>query len=370
MRILFVARAIHQMAGGVERMITIIMNALVHRGHQIEFMTWDGSAATAFYPIDPQVVWHRLSLGNPAIKATPWIKLRRMLMVRQLIRRSHPDVIVCFQSGTILSVRLYTMGIRTPIIVAERNAPSRFKYFNAPGSQRLTYQVFRWAERILVQCESYRSHYPEFLRDRIITIPNPVFPAHQFAQPHIPNEQERWCLLSVGRLSYQKNFPVLIQAFALLAAQFPSWDLKIVGAGEDQAALQNLINTQQLGDRVSLSGVTDAITEHYVNAHLFCLPSLWEGFPNALAEALAHGLPGVGFIQCAGMADLITPDKNGALVPGINAPEALAATLAPLMQSTEQRQTMGQNAITSIREYEPAKIFNQWQAVLSDAIQK
>ncbi|WP_204138887.1 glycosyltransferase [Halomicronema sp. CCY15110] len=369
MRILFVARAIHQMAGGVERMITTIMNALVCRGHHIEFMTWDGSAATSFYPLDQRVVWHRLSLGDPTIKATPWMKLRRLLMVRQLIRRSQPDVVVCFQSGTFFSVRLYTMGIRMPIIVAERNAPSRFKYLNAPNTQRLTYQVFRWAKRILVQCESYRSHYPEFLRDRIITIPNPVLPASQFAQPHIPNAQGRWCLLSVGRLSYQKNFAVLIQAFILLAPQFPMWDLKIVGAGEEQAALQHLIDMPQLGDRIALSGVTTAITEAYINAHLFCLPSLWEGFPNALAEALAHGLPGVGFAQCAGMADLITPGQNGVLAPGINDPAALAATLAPLMQSAQQRQNMGQNAIMSIREYEPVKIFNQWQGVLSDVVQ-
>ncbi len=367
MKVLFVARAIHQMAGGVERMIVTIMNALVHRGYHIDLLTWDRSTATAFYPLDPQITWHRLSVGNPALKATPWIRLRRLQRVRQLIQRTNPDVIVCFQSGTFLSVSLYTLGMRKSIMVAERNAVSRFKYLNPPNTQRLTYQVFRWAKRILIQCESYRSHYPKFLRSRITTIPNPVFPAQEFAQPDVPNKQGRWCLLSVGRLSYQKNFAVLIQAFARLATQFPTWDLKIIGAGEEQESLQDLIDSHNLSDRITLSGVTPTITDQYVQANLFCLPSLWEGFPNALAEALAHGLPSIGFAECAGMADLISPGQNGALAPGEQQPADLAATLAPLMASAAMRKIMSHNAIASIRNYEPSKIFDQWETVLKEA---
>ena len=369
MKLLFVARAIHQMAGGVERMITTIMNAMVEHGHQVDFLTWDLAGAVSFYPLAPDIAWYPLNMGDPAVKATRRLKMRRTLTVRRLMRQIQPDVIVCFQAGTFIAMRTYTAGMSIPVIAAERNAPSRFQFIQAGRYQSLTYQALRWAEVILVQCESYRSLYPAFLRDRIVTIPNPVLPAQSFAQPAQPNPTGRFQMVSVGRLSYQKNYSVLIEAFATLADQFPNWDLVIWGEGEERSKLTQLIQERALEQRISLPGVTTAISEAYINAHLFCLPSLWEGFPNALGEALAHGLPSIGFVECAGMSDLITPDKNGLLADGNNDSTTLARAMAHLIESDALRVLMGQIAIRSMQAYEPEQIFTQWQSVLRSVAQ-
>jgi len=100
---------------------------------------------------------------------------------------------------------------------------------------------------------------------------------------------------------------------------------------------------------------------------LFCLPSLWEGFPNALAEALAYGLPAVGFSDCAGVRDLIVSGKNGLLAEGNGDSETLAKALEMLMVSTETRRVMSEAAIESVKTYSPEKIFSQWEQLLSSA---
>ena len=217
-----------------------------------------------------------------------------------------------------------------------------------------------------MQCESYKSLYPTFLHDRIITIPNPVFPAKTFAKPDQPDATGRYQVISVGRLSYQKNYVVLIEAFAKLATRFPQWDLVIWGEGEERPHLQRLVQDKQLEQRIKMPGVTTNVTAAYTVGHLFCLPSLWEGFPNSLAEAMAHGLPAVGFADCSGICDLIGSGKTGLLAQGNNDSASLAQALAALMASHIDRLTMGKAAISRMRDYEPNHIFDQWQSVLSE----
>ena len=117
-------------------------------------------------------------------------------------------------------------------------------------------------------------------------------PAHQRKSS---GDNGRYILLSVGRLSYQKNYGTLIESFAPLAAAFPNWDLTIVGDGEDRETLMSLVAARGLTGRVLFPGASKSIEQFYARAHCFVLPSRWEGFPNALAEGMAHGLPCVGY---------------------------------------------------------------------------
>jgi glycosyltransferase involved in cell wall biosynthesis len=167
-------------------------------------------------------------------------------------------------------------------------------------------------------------------------------------------------------LGYQKNYQVLIAAFSRLAARYPDWDLAIIGEGEDRASLEALVSTRGLEHRVFLPGVTKSIAEWYASSHLFCLASRWEGFPNALAEALAHGLPAVGFAECAGVRDLIMPGKTGLLAPGNRDVDALAEFLGKLMDNTRARCRMGSAAGESVRGFQPAQIWSKWEALLSE----
>ena len=366
MRLMFVARAIDGVAGGVEHMITTVMNALVARGHEVDLLTWDLAGAEAFYPMASGITWHRLDMGDPYFRASKMLILRRANTVRALIRQRKPQVIVCFQDGPFMAIRGYTLGLHIPIIAAERNAPDRFDHISASRYRGLIYQCLRLAARIVIQCESYRVLYPNFLQRRIVRIPNPVLSAATRAQPDVPSLRSRYRLLSVGRLGFQKNYEVLIEAFARLASKYPSWDLAIVGDGEQRAALEALIETHGLKGRATLPGTTKSVSQWYASSHLFCLPSRWEGFPNALAEALAHGLPGVGFAECAGVRDLIAHERTGLLAQGNGELDSLTATLDRAMSDGDLRQLMGNEAVLSVQKFHPTKIFSQWEKLLRE----
>lgn len=367
MRILFVARAIDDMAGGVEKMITTIMNAMVCKNHEVSLMTWDVSGAKSFYPISSTIRWFKLDMGNPMKKATLILKWKRAIEIRELIRGYSPDLIVCFQDGPYAAIRTYSVGMGIPVIAAERNAPSRFDYTSAVKRKWLIYFMFSFSRRIMVQCDSYVNQYPVFLKNRIVTIPNPVAKAEGFSSPAIPNTENKFILLSVGRLSYQKNFQVLINAFALVANKHPEWQLNIIGEGEERGRLENLITHLSLEDKVFLLGKKSNISEFYTNAHLFCLPSLWEGFPNALAEALAHGLPSIGFQSCAGVCDLIISGSNGVLVEDMTI-QRLAGHLDDLMANPEKRKILGVKALQISDEFAEEKIFSMWEDELLNAL--
>jgi len=366
LRVMFVARAIDGIAGGVERMVTTVMNALCTRGHCVDLMTWDRKGATSFYPLAPEVSWHKLDLGDPFVTASYAVKFKRAGAIRNLLRRRKPEAIVCFQDGPFVAIRGYTIGLGIPVFAAERNAPTRFDHASAAIGPRVTYNVMRLAERVLIQCESYRALYPTFLQDRIVTIPNPVFPTEHRGRPDLPNAAGRFRILSIGRLSYQKNPAVLIEAFSTITARFPKWDLVFVGEGERRSELEKLVSDKGLAGRVSMPGTIHSVSDWYAASHLFCLPSLWEGFPNAMAEAMAHGLPCVGFAECAGVRDLIVNGENGLLAQGNDDPRALSEALETMMANAKKRRQLGEKAVESVSPYSPDEIFSLWEQTLKE----
>lgn len=355
-KILFVSRKYDRVSGGVERMSILLMNEMRRRGHEVHLLSWDAENASAFYEMDPSIRWHKLSLGDPDYRASTLTKLKRARKARNIVKRIKPDVILAFQDGSFRSIRVYTLGIGCPVIAAERNAPSRFEHTSAGKRKSFTLLFFLLAKKITIQCESYRAEYPSYLRSRIITIPNPVFPAKQYAKM-----QGEKILLSVGRLEFQKNYKVLLEAFARLQNGFTDWKLIILGEGSERKSLEGFIKGHNLEHVVDLAGETSDVEQYYNKAHLFCLPSLWEGFPNVLAEAMAHGLPCVGFAGCSGVRDLIIPNKNGLLADGINDPQALCESMSILMADIKLRKKMGQAAIDAVKQYEPSKIFDMWE---------
>jgi glycosyltransferase involved in cell wall biosynthesis len=369
MKVMVVARTFDRMAGGVERMAICLMNAMVERGHEVDLFSWDQAGARAFYEMAPAITWHRLAMGDPAVRAGYTLILQRAWTIRALVRQRRPDIIICFQCGPFLSMRLYTLGLGIPVIAAERNAPSLFEHTRARRYRALIFQGLRLANTIVIQNERFHASYPAYLHKRIVTIPNPVFPASQQARPDSA-DHGRFRMLSVGRLSYQKNYTVLVKAFTDIAARFPDWDLVVIGDGEERPKLEMLIRDAGLENRILLPGTAENITEWYVKSHAFCLSSRWEGFPNALAEALAHGLPCVGYAGCAGVCDLVTNGRNGILAAGNNDVKSLSHALEKLMSMPELRKDYGRNASTSIKEYKPEKIFNLWELLFSKITNK
>ena len=368
MRILFNSRKYNGIAGGVERMSIAIMNEMVRRGHEVELMSIDPEDAGTFYPLDPTVVWTRIDIGDPAHKASPKEMLARLVAMRRVIRRFRPDVAIGFQQGAFVTMAIAALGTRTPVIAAERNAPQRFEHLKDGHGRSFQFTSFRLAHFVTVQFESYREHYPAYVRRRIVSIPNPVPPAEGMSEP-AGESTERKSLLCVARLSYQKNQELLISAFARIASRFPDWDLDLVGDGEDRERLEALATSVAPPGRIRFAGAQSDVNHYYRSAQLFCLTSRWEGFPNALAEAMAFGLPAVGLAGCAGVDSLIDDGRTGLLAP-VAEVGVLAETLALLMADPLSRIVMGAAARSAVADYIPEAVFDRWEVLFKQATLK
>ncbi|NGP18548.1 glycosyltransferase [Devosia aurantiaca] len=255
MRMMFSARAMHNMAGGVERQIITIMNEMVRRGHEVALFSWDHEDAQAFYPMDERLKWFKLDMGNPARRASLGLRVKRVKKVRRLVEDFRPDVIVAFQGGAFRMLAFATLATGIPVIVAERTSPTMYEHVGSRRKQQIELFSYRLAKRITVQFGRYRNFYPPYLRRKIVETPNPVRSAARLACPAQPNAAGRYTLLSVGRLSFQKNFSALLEAFGELAEEFKCWDLRIVGEGEDRVALETMLEERPLlRGRASLPG--------------------------------------------------------------------------------------------------------------------
>ena len=177
MKMLFVARAMDQMAGGLERMIVMVMDAMVARGHEVTLLSWDRADAKSFYPMGGEVDWYRLDMGDPAKKASGRLIAKRAKIVRRLVRSIEPNVIICFQGGPFMAMGLYCAGLGIPLVAAERTAPTLYDHLRNAWMRFVEHQAFRFAARITIQFERYRALYPPHLHHLMVTIPNPVMPA-------------------------------------------------------------------------------------------------------------------------------------------------------------------------------------------------
>jgi GalNAc-alpha-(1->4)-GalNAc-alpha-(1->3)-diNAcBac-PP-undecaprenol alpha-1,4-N-acetyl-D-galactosaminyltransferase len=356
--------SLHQMAGGLERNIIRLANAMVERGYQVTLVTFDRSDGKAFFPIDERVLWSKVGETKPHHRVTFLQRLRLIRRCRAAIARTGDrTIVICFHHGILIRLMLASILLKASVICSERNSLTHYNFIKL-RKWNLNFLALFLVRRIVVQFPSYVLDYPRLIRRKISVIANPVLPAEVFARPAVPNKDGRYILLSVARFSHQKNIDVLIRAYSDLAPRHPKWDLVVVGDGERRHELEALVATYGLGERVLMPGKSAQIHEWFVKSNLFCISSKWEGFPNVLAEALAHGLPSVGFQGCAGVKDLIKSAENGLLAKGNGDCASLRDALDLLMSNGAARTRAGAAATESMAIFEPSSIFSSWDLLL------
>jgi len=160
----------------------------------------------------------------------------------------------------------------------------------------------------------------------------------------------------------------LIQAFARCAASRDSWSLSILGEGRERRNLEILATDLGIADRVSIPGEVRDPGSILRGMDLFVLPSRWEGFPNALLEAMACGLAVIAVDCPSGPRDIIRDGMDGVLVPP-NDVDALVAAMDRLMADHAERQRLGVNAVGVVERFGLERIMNMWDEVVAHACQ-
>jgi len=188
-------------------------------------------------------------------------------------------------------------------------------------------------------------HYERIPENRLATIPNgidlhPVRTDAARLREELGIAPGATVIGTAGRLAHQKGLEFLIRAVALLEPRFPELTVLIVGEGSEQPALEEMVRTAGLQDRVRLLGLRMDIPDLLALFDIYALPSRWEGLPMAILEAMAASLPIVGS-AVGGVPTAVREGINGLLVPPED-PVALAGALEKLLSDPQLRRRMGE----------------------------
>lgn len=171
------------------------------------------------------------------------------------------------------------------------------------------------------------------------------------------------CVISVGRLDFQKGFDYLINAWKLVASKHSDWHLNIFGEGNLRDELQSQIDGLGLSNNITLCGRTSQIEEEYTKHSFFVMSSRAEGFPLALLEASSCGLPLVSFDCPSGPSEIIEYGINGFLIEKVGDIKTMAEKISSLIEDEILRHKMGEKAKQMVDKFSPLKIKEQWMTL-------
>lgn len=258
----------------------------------------------------------------------------------------------------------------TPVVGTLHNVKIEAKHYHPLREGLLEITALRYGVQAVIAvghqvAEAYRARLGH---QKLVVIPNAVAPipalpaAERLALRHsLSGSTTRPVVLAVGRLSQQKGFADLLEAFAQVHAHFPEAFLAIAGAGELQGELNARLEQLGLTGHARLLGGRGDVPQLLRASDIFVSSSLWEGLPVAVLEAMAAGLPIVA--TAVGEVPLTVVDGTGLLVPAAQPPE-LAAALKTLLADPAQREAMGRAALTHVeRHHSPATWLDQHLAL-------
>ena len=308
-RIVFVVHSLA--AGGAQRVLATMASHWAEQGWHVSLVTL-ASRDEDFFALHPAI--GRVALDqvadSPNLFAAIWSNWRRIRELRRAIRRLQPEIVLSFVDQTNVLALLAARGLSIPVVIAERTDPRHHPLGRIWSWLRR--QVYPRATAVVVQTEGVRPVVESLAAGKPVhVIPNGIAKPAVLGQRG--DESDR-ALVAVGRLSHEKGFDLLIMAWSEIAARHPKWRLRIYGDGPARESLERLAS-EHVSGHVEFCGATCDTDLAYREADLFALPSRYEGFPNALLEAMAHGLPSVAFDCESGPNEIVRDQVDGLLVP-------------------------------------------------------
>ena len=360
------ALVIHALnTGGAERVMALMASHWANQDADVTLITLD-TAETDRFPLDARV--RRVGLGLMHESRYPWQavwnNVARIRHLRRAIRKSGAEQVVSFTDNMNVLTLLASVGRAWKVIIAERNDPRQQKM--GRGWDLLRRLTYPRCSALVVQTESVAKYAPRLVRKRpVYVIPNAVMPPAERSDAGHVLAGDRRIVAAMGRLTAQKGFDLLIEAFARIADRHPDWMLKIAGDGEERRKLESLAESQGLTQRVDLCGWIDEPVAFLQKADLFVLSSRYEGFPNALLEAMACGLPVISTDCDSGPGEIVRHGTDGLLVPAEDM-EGLAQAMDRLMTNRGDRERLGGNAAEVVERFGYDAFFARWEHVLNE----
>lgn len=343
--------------GGAERVCCNCANYLVKQNHDVTILTM--SETMNAYGVHPEVRLVSLlkeSERSNKIKdnSLRYVRLKRYVSDHSL------DTYVVMLPITISLLLHFRKLIRGKIIASERNDPLS----GSRLSKKLMKHYAKYADAWVFQTSDAAKWYDGMVEKAEI-IPNAINP--DFIRPVYVGKREK-SIVAAGRLSEQKNFKLLLDAFAVVTRQYPEYTLRIFGKGPLEDELKAYAQTLGVAEKTEFMGYVSNMPEQLEKASMFVLSSNYEGMPNALMEAMAMGLPCISTdCPAGGSAFLIKDGENGLLVP-VADKDSMIAAMQRILRDDSFAVSLGDNARKVIDRLSPENIYSQWERFIMDVV--
>lgn len=338
---------------GAERVIAQLSNFFAAQGKQCNIITLNDDEV--FYKLDP-----RIEVLPVGAKSDNKIldKLLRYWKVRKMVLQQKPDLVLSLPEEIAVYVLASLLGTGIPVYVSERNNP--WVMPDVKITRLLRTWMYPFAKGVIFQTEMAKSFFPESIQKKGVVLKNPV-DAQRI--PHQYTGEREKVIVAAGRLSEQKNMPLLMKAFARFSPGYPEYRLRIFGEGELREELTELAHRLNIADKVELPGRSSALLEKMNSAAMFVLSSDYEGMPNVLLEAMCMGMPSIS-TDCpsGGPKELIENGVNGLLVP-VGDETAMCEAMEKMADPAFAKQ-MADAAYRIREELTSAEIFTSWYRYL------
>lgn len=345
MKITFIIRSLG--FGGAERVISELSNNLV-KEDEISIITFN--SAVEEYELNEKV--KRINLNFTMSKKQVFCEI---YLLRKVCIDLDSDFYIAFDTFANLYSIMALIGMHKRIAISERNAVKEPKY--RLYTRLLRKLLYRCPNFYIFQTKQAACCYSKKIQKKSYIIPNPVkdnLPIKRYV-----DDQKK--IVTVGRLVYQKNYELLIDAFAEFSVLYPEYTLEIWGEGKEQESLQKQCIQKNILNKVFFMGNCKNVHEKILDAEIFVMTSRFEGMPNALLEAMAMGFPVIS-TNCpvGGPEEMIENGKNGILLSRNNVDELVSA-FSFFASNRESAINCGIRAQDVRNEYHLEKIKKKWK---------
>ena len=278
--------------------------------------------------------------------------ISRILSIRRLLLAYKPDIFVSFLTYNNVLAAIAAKWTDVHTVIAERIAAEFLSNKLWRALRRVCYPL---ASVLVTQTVADATYYRRFMNVKVIANPISFDCSGCAGVEKRPNAT----ILAVGRLEHQKGFDTLLKAVAKCNTSFR---LTIAGTGAEERTLCELALELGITDRVNFAGYVAEITNLYHNHRIFVMTSRYEGYPNALLEAMACGCACISTDCPHGPQDLLKNGQNGILIP-VDDVERLSSAIDRLLSDSTTASRMGLAAQYTASRHTLSAITNQWDTL-------
>ena len=344
-------------SGGTERVASVIANELnKKKEYKISFLSLTEKKKEPFFQIDSDIkrdiVYDHVVRGMSHLMGI-------VGRVGKYIKKNDIDIIIDIDGILDMYTLPNKLFRRVKVISWEH-----YNYYQHPFVSHRKYtrrMSARWADAIVTLTEEDKGYYENNLKIRcpIRCIYNPVIWKNKLKEYDINSKM----ILSVGRLTYQKGFDILVDVANLFLKKYPDWKWVILGEGEDRDKLEQKILGCGLERQVILKGNVDNIDDYYSQAAMYVMTSRFEGLPMTLLETKPFHLPLVSFNCKTGPSELIDDGNNGFLIEDNDIKE-MAEKIEVLINNEKLRNAFSEKSQTGMERFELDSVVDKWDSVL------